>query len=99
MGMARSELLEVLPSILGSLTTKPKRIADFEDFPVLCTFGKVCLAAVCIDQGILCVCDCDGTKLEGNFSGGVKPYKSTGKRQKRLRDTRGSVAGIPKRRS
>ena len=61
--LAREEIAEALLSILGGLTTEPARIVNFADAPLLCPFSKLCFAQVCVDLGLLCVCDSEGKLL------------------------------------
>lgn len=61
--MAREEIADNLLAILGGLTTKPLKIEDFQDSPMLCQFSKLCFAQVCVDMGLLCACDADGNKV------------------------------------
>lgn len=66
--MARDEIADVLPQILGSISTHPVRVCDFQDAPLLCSFSKVCFAKVCIDMGLLCACDSKGARLHHGTS-------------------------------
>lgn len=59
---ARDEIAEALPRILGKITQEPMRISDFENGTLLCEFGKICFASVCIDLGILVQCDAGGQR-------------------------------------
>lgn len=58
--VAREEIADALMVTLARLTTEPTRVSSFDDAPLLCELGKACFAQVCIDLGLLLLCDADG---------------------------------------
>ena len=59
----RDEIADALTSSLALLTTQPSCIGDFQQSELLCDFGRVCFAQVCIDAGLLVACDPVGHAL------------------------------------
>ena len=60
----RAEIADALAASLGKITADtPIAVSDFESSELLCEFGKVCFAQVCIDSGLL-VCESRNGSLE-----------------------------------
>jgi len=103
--VAREELAELLPRILSRISTEPVRISDFEgDSGLLCSFGKICFAAVCMDLGLICACDVDGARLARlkspasvypvyPHSGDLRERRVFGKLSRKRRRSGGEVTG------
>jgi hypothetical protein len=50
----RAEIADALAASLGKITADtPIAVSDFESSELLCEFGKVCFAQVCIESGLL----------------------------------------------
>ncbi|KOO28087.1 hypothetical protein Ctob_003045 [Chrysochromulina tobinii] len=50
----RAEIANALAASLGKITADtPIAVSDFESSELLCEFGKVCFAQVCIESGLL----------------------------------------------
>jgi len=98
---ARDDLQSVLPRILQNITVEPVCITAFEDGKNFCTFGKVCFAAVCIDQALLCVCDASGKRLDGIFTSASTegPTKKKPRKKQIKRRLKEVDAGSAKRKS
>ena len=61
---ARAEIADALVASLGKVTAdRAARVADFEPSPLLCDFGRACFAQVCVDAGLLVVCDEEGNAV------------------------------------
>jgi hypothetical protein len=62
--LARAEIAESLLATLAATGSEPRRVADFDDCPLLCDFCKACFAQVCVDRGLLVFVGADLTHAD-----------------------------------